>query len=382
MFVINVGRDASSKVFIGNDAQPGAHWTVCNVDAVSKAITYGDSLGWSVPHNLHGVVGDFVAAIFGEDATEYNLVCCHDARKTTDTGHVCGRTCSKLYPLQTWGNICGVVAVAMSAIACHSPALFACITSQGSGTGVGDVPHLSKPTAELLKLARLRSPPTTTKKIAAPTRSIPSCLSKSPGDNDVSILQKWIFQPVKPGPPYSAGTPTRDQRLSTTGSPSFSREVCLRAVWLPLSPNSRPTEASFTGPQCHLPFRTLWFWELFWWVLNTPKTYIHAYIYTGMHEGTLLIHYSYSCNSLHSIQSLEGRPGRNRRLLLQQKDRSKDWPQVRGDHPVFPVQSLWWIQVHSEGKRKVKEQATCCSFRCVWVCLCACLWLVDIAYRM
>ena len=145
MFVINVGRDASTNVFIGNDAQPGAHWTVCNVDAVSKAITYGDSLGWSVPHNLHGVVGDFVAAIFGEDATEYNLVCCHDARKTTDTGHVCGRTCSKLYPLQTCSNVCGVVAVAMSAIACHSPALFACITSQGSGTGVGDVPHLSKP---------------------------------------------------------------------------------------------------------------------------------------------------------------------------------------------------------------------------------------------
>ena len=48
---INIGRDGD-HVYIGEDAHPGMHWTICVVDRDEKNLFYGDSLGWKMPDDL------------------------------------------------------------------------------------------------------------------------------------------------------------------------------------------------------------------------------------------------------------------------------------------------------------------------------------------
>ena len=94
----------------------GSHFSMAVLDIDSKEIVYGDSLGWSPPNRLYDEVSGFYKAIFKEEMPLMQVIECHKSN-TSGYGHKCTNPCSLDYPLQKDGNICGVVAIVMLAIA-------------------------------------------------------------------------------------------------------------------------------------------------------------------------------------------------------------------------------------------------------------------------
>ena len=116
VLLINVGRDGDD-VYIGEDAHPGIHWTICVVDRDERNMFYGDSLGWKMPKDLLQRLQPYLTSFWSENIAEYSVRYCHNPAGTTDTGHTCQATCSSLYPLQTDSSICGVVVLLMAGLA-------------------------------------------------------------------------------------------------------------------------------------------------------------------------------------------------------------------------------------------------------------------------
>ena len=130
-FVLNVGKSRDGQVFLANDSCPGNHWTFLHYNSSSKTITYGDSLGWSPPANLHEVISKWLNAVFSMQ--EYpTITLCHESHSVDVRGrHVCTPECTP-YALQTCYNVCGPVAIFAMVISVFSPDFFSSITTSAS----------------------------------------------------------------------------------------------------------------------------------------------------------------------------------------------------------------------------------------------------------
>ncbi len=129
---MNVGKDIRGNTFLGTYNRPGNHWTLCHVDTIEKKILYGDSLGWKVPDSLLDTLADYIKAVNIDDSIEhYNISILHDPTgKCPKTGaHKCNQKCAQNYPLQTCSDVCGIVVMAMAAIACHRTGYFMNLTT-------------------------------------------------------------------------------------------------------------------------------------------------------------------------------------------------------------------------------------------------------------
>ena len=131
-FILNVGGD-DGAVYLGSDSKPGNHWTVCYVDTDRKIIMYGDSIAWQRPEILLDKIAQFVHEIKNESIVSYSFVYAHDPLSMGSSGHRCGSKCIHLYPLQRCSNVCGVVALIISAIACLAPSFFDELIDRGVG---------------------------------------------------------------------------------------------------------------------------------------------------------------------------------------------------------------------------------------------------------
>ena len=134
LFALNVGRNERGT-FLGSDAHRGCHWALCHVDIVAKKIVYGDSLAWPFPNGLLCRVEKYLKVVCkDEEISDFSIVMLHDPQnKCPMSGtHRCGSTCADFYPLQTCSNICGVVVMVVSAIACHNFEFFQHISTRHS----------------------------------------------------------------------------------------------------------------------------------------------------------------------------------------------------------------------------------------------------------
>ena len=131
-FLINVGKNLNGSTYFGNYGKPGNHWSLCFVDTVEQAITYGDSLGWPAPANLFEQLQGYIRAVSSTTSVqEYTFSICHNPKsKCSTTGqHKCNLTCAENYPLQKCGSICGVVVMVMAAISSQNIEYFKHLTA-------------------------------------------------------------------------------------------------------------------------------------------------------------------------------------------------------------------------------------------------------------
>eukprot|EP00112_Aurelia_sp_Birch-Aquarium-sp1_P008138 Seg1893.5 transcript_id=Seg1893.5/GoldUCD/mRNA.D3Y31 product="hypothetical protein" protein_id=Seg1893.5/GoldUCD/D3Y31 len=101
----------------------GSHFSIAVLDKERNEITYGDSLGWSPPQHLISEMRKVYEALFKERMPEMHVKESHDS-SASQHGHLCSSRCSLHFPLQNDGNICGVVAAVMLAVACLLPEFF------------------------------------------------------------------------------------------------------------------------------------------------------------------------------------------------------------------------------------------------------------------
>ena len=122
LLLLHVGKkrfvengEAKSKVYLSDLNNRGCHFSAAFVDISKRCVTYGDSLGWEAPTNLLDVVESYT-----------NLISPHNEKLTinyyhvptkNNAAHLCSPNCSKTYPLQRDGNVCGIVAIIMASIA-------------------------------------------------------------------------------------------------------------------------------------------------------------------------------------------------------------------------------------------------------------------------
>ena len=123
LFVLNVGKDGNGSVYLGSDAQSGNHWTTCDVDMDKRIITYCDS-PCPCPIDLLDWIGQYIQGTHNEQVLAYSFVYAYDPSSVASNGHLCGSLCASLYPLQRCGNVCGVVVLVVSAIACLANPFF------------------------------------------------------------------------------------------------------------------------------------------------------------------------------------------------------------------------------------------------------------------
>ena len=111
-FILNVGK--SKEVYLGNIEKEGNHWTMLAISNKGDGIpTYGDSLGWECPMEMIQKAKLFVTHICKIQMKE-DIQCLHDHHYHS-AHRKCGPTCTS-YPLQTYSNVCGVVACIMTCI--------------------------------------------------------------------------------------------------------------------------------------------------------------------------------------------------------------------------------------------------------------------------
>lgn len=122
-FAINVGKNQRGNTYFGTYGHPGNHWSMCHVNVSERKIIYCDSLGWPAPSDILSRLDKYIKTVNNNASVEeYTLVFAHDPKsKSPVTGaHKCNKTCAQNYPLQTCGNICGIVVLVVSTIACFN----------------------------------------------------------------------------------------------------------------------------------------------------------------------------------------------------------------------------------------------------------------------
>ena len=146
VLLLNVGR-SNGKVFIGDQKNPGNHFSICYVEKSLGRIIYGDSLGWPPPDDLEDLVSTQVANIWGCTLNIGPLFLCHDPSSLSPNGtHIHTDKCAPHYPLHTDRNISGVLVLLVSAIACLRPTFFYYLTSVQDDTNYRGTLHLRDPT--------------------------------------------------------------------------------------------------------------------------------------------------------------------------------------------------------------------------------------------
>lgn len=128
--IVNVGREANGKVFLGRDGKQGNHWATIYVDPSNKCITYCDSLGWPPPENMYQRVNVVYRGMYGNDMAGFTVTGAHDFTQSRSGCHFCNKsTCASYFPFQTCAQVCGVAAIVVAAIATLSQPFFRYITT-------------------------------------------------------------------------------------------------------------------------------------------------------------------------------------------------------------------------------------------------------------
>ena len=121
-----VGALESGDVFIARD-RDGGHFSVAVYDDETGKTVYGDSAGWKYPEELLALVNRYVRIIFEKECQE--VIECHASAQTYNHVHSCSSDCNFYYPLQTDGDICGVVVSVIASIVALAPLVWEYILS-------------------------------------------------------------------------------------------------------------------------------------------------------------------------------------------------------------------------------------------------------------
>ena len=157
-FAINVGKDQRGNTYFGTFGRPGNHWSMCYLNISEKKAIYCDSLGWPAPADILSKLDNYVKTVNSDVCVkEYTLVFVHDPKsKNSITGaHKCNKTCAQNYPLQTCGNICGIVVLVVSAIACFNKQYFKDLTTNYPQNNRGIRPSFLRNPSRFSKYLRL-----------------------------------------------------------------------------------------------------------------------------------------------------------------------------------------------------------------------------------
>ena len=134
IFISNVGK--SKEVFLSSPSKKGCHWTLTYVDLVRNQWYYCDTLGWNAPSDLKKEIQKIVETFYREKDVPrkpfQGFTFCHIPSKTSS--HVCSSRCLPNFPLQTCGNVCGIITIVLAAIAAKAPVLWKQVLLSREGT--------------------------------------------------------------------------------------------------------------------------------------------------------------------------------------------------------------------------------------------------------
>ena len=130
VFMLNVGLNGS-EVFIARE-RSGCHFSIAVCEDDKEYVIYGDSLGWSIPHNLLDLINRYTRIIFEKEFE--TIVECHVSAQTAKQVHICNTDCLNYYPLQKDGDVCGIVVSVIASIVSLSPVVWDYITSVKKST--------------------------------------------------------------------------------------------------------------------------------------------------------------------------------------------------------------------------------------------------------
>ncbi|XP_047143492.1 uncharacterized protein LOC124817450 [Hydra vulgaris] len=116
IFIVNIGKN-NEKTFTGTSINPGCHWSFAAYNNTECNFYYGDSLGWIAPEDFLLKVDLLIKKLYHNNKT-FNMIYCHDPITHKYGGKLCSSLCKRNYPLQTCGDICGLITVVLCAIAC------------------------------------------------------------------------------------------------------------------------------------------------------------------------------------------------------------------------------------------------------------------------
>ena len=125
-FIINVGGDIR-KTFVATPSKPERHWTLLFIDTVENKWFYCDTLGWALPGKMNDIVvhilDDFSKTTMIKKPVQGRFLA-HKENRSRSTTHQCSNNCFRNIPLQTCGNICGVIATILAAVSGLDQALW------------------------------------------------------------------------------------------------------------------------------------------------------------------------------------------------------------------------------------------------------------------
>nr|XP_047127553.1 uncharacterized protein LOC124808476 [Hydra vulgaris] len=116
IFILNVGGN-NEKTFSGTDLNPGSHWIFAVYNSTKGNFYYCDSMGWSVPDDFLFKVKLLIRKLYLINKS-FDIIYCHDPRTHRNGNKKCSSLCRENYPMQTCGNICGVITIIICAISC------------------------------------------------------------------------------------------------------------------------------------------------------------------------------------------------------------------------------------------------------------------------
>ena len=101
------------------------HYVMIVFDFNFQTIFYCDSLGWKAPPDFNDFISSISDSFFNYQKFE-NIHYAHNSTKSTNIEkHVCeSGVCSKYYPLQECGNVCGVSVIITAVIALFDTDIF------------------------------------------------------------------------------------------------------------------------------------------------------------------------------------------------------------------------------------------------------------------
>ena len=124
LIALHVGSEDDDTTFISNGSKQGNHWSLLHVviNIENKSAYYGDSLGWSVPHNLVSSLEENLHMLerkleIGIHSCLQDIITIH---QPCGGNHTCSDQCTQFYPLQTCSNICGIITMCMVAVMTES----------------------------------------------------------------------------------------------------------------------------------------------------------------------------------------------------------------------------------------------------------------------
>ena len=145
-FIINVGK--GNDVFLSSPQRSGCHWTLLFVDLTTNEWNYCDTIGWRAPPDMKEKVSPIVEAIYKHTSLPSKpFIKCIEAHiPNTNGGHRCMSGCLKNIPLQTCGNVCGVIVAVMATIASVSPCIWRQVFLSHTKRVPGNVEWILSPT--------------------------------------------------------------------------------------------------------------------------------------------------------------------------------------------------------------------------------------------